>query len=70
MRIEAKHIRMARAGLNMTVAELCKITGLHRNTLVNIEGGKPARESTLVLLKTTFESKGVVFSEHGVTILE
>jgi DNA-binding XRE family transcriptional regulator len=40
MPVTSAQIRMARAALNWTVRDLAKATGLHRNTINNIEVGR------------------------------
>lgn len=59
--IESLHIRMARAGLGITVRELAALTGTNKATIVRIESGKTVRESTLTLVRDILESEGAVF---------
>jgi DNA-binding XRE family transcriptional regulator len=40
MPVTSAQIRMGRAALNWTVRDLAKATGLHRNTINNIEVGR------------------------------
>jgi len=57
---------MARAALNWTVRDLAAATGLHRNTITNIEvgryGGDPA---TLTLIRDVLTREGVEFIDEN-----
>ena len=60
------HVRMARAALNWTVRDLAAATGLHRNTITNIEVGRYAGDpATLNLIKETLIREGVVFIDEN-----
>jgi DNA-binding XRE family transcriptional regulator len=57
---------MARAALNWTVRDLAAATGLHRNTITNIEVGRYAGDpATLNLIKAIFIQEGVVFIDEN-----
>ena len=58
---------MARAALNWTVRKLAEETGLHRNTISNIEVGRYLGEDqSLELIEATFRKAGVEFiPENG-----
>jgi transcriptional regulator with XRE-family HTH domain len=57
---------MARAALNWTVRDLAAATGLHRNTITNIEVGRYAGDpATLNLIKETLIREGVVFIDEN-----
>jgi transcriptional regulator with XRE-family HTH domain len=57
---------MARAALNWTVRDLAAATGLHRNTISNIEVGRYAGDpSTLNLIKEILIRAGVVFIDEN-----
>jgi len=58
---------MARAALDWTVRDLAKATGLHRNTINNIEVGRYAGDpKTLELIKKILRAAGVEFiNENG-----
>jgi len=57
---------MARAALNWTVRDLAAATGLHRNTITNIEVGRYAGDpATLSLIKETLIREGVVFIDEN-----
>lgn len=57
---------MARAALNWSVRDLAEATGLHRNTITNIEVGRYAGEpSTLALIKSVFDREGVQFIDEN-----
>ncbi len=53
---------MARAALNWTVRELAEATGLHRNTITNIEVGRYAgNQDSLALIESVFRRAGIEF---------
>jgi DNA-binding XRE family transcriptional regulator len=53
---------MARAALNWTVRDLAKATGLHRNTITNIEVGRYAgNQESIALIESVFRKAGVEF---------
>lgn len=60
---------MARAALNLSIADVSKETGLHRNTLQNVERGEGS-QTTLTLLRLFYGEKGVVFTASGVDFKE
>jgi transcriptional regulator with XRE-family HTH domain len=57
---------MARAALNWTVRDLAEATGLHRNTITNIEVGRYAGDpATLALIKSVLNRAGVEFIDEN-----
>jgi len=57
---------MARAALNWTVRDLATATGLHRNTISNIEVGRYAGDpATLTLIKDVLTRAGVEFIDEN-----
>ena len=59
-------VRMARAALNWTVRDLAEATGLHRNTITNIEVGRYAGDpETLALIRNTLVRAGVEFIDEN-----
>ena len=57
---------MARAALNWTVRDLAEATGLHRNTISNIEIGRYGGDaSTLSVIEKTFVRLGVEFIDEN-----
>jgi transcriptional regulator with XRE-family HTH domain len=58
---------MARAALDWTVRDLAEATGLHRNTISNIEVGRYAGDpKTLELIEKILRAAGVEFiNENG-----
>lgn len=59
-------VRMARAALNWTVRDLAAATGLHRNTITNIEVGRYAGDpATITLIKEVLIREGVVFIDEN-----
>jgi DNA-binding XRE family transcriptional regulator len=64
--VTSAQVRMARAALNWTVRDLAAATGLHRNTITNIEVGRYVGDpATLTLIKDVFARKGVVFIDEN-----
>ena len=63
---------MARAALNWSVRDLAQATGLHRNTITNIEVGRYAgTEESLALIESVFRGARVeFFEENGVRLLD
>jgi transcriptional regulator with XRE-family HTH domain len=59
---------MARAALNWTVRDLAKASGLHRNTITNIEVGRYAgNQDSIALIESVFQKAGVEFlPQNGV----
>jgi DNA-binding XRE family transcriptional regulator len=54
---------MARAALNWTVRDLAEATGLHRNTINNIEVGRYVGDpKTLAAIERIFTRAGVEFT--------
>jgi transcriptional regulator with XRE-family HTH domain len=58
---------MARAALNWTVRDLADATGLHRNTITNIEIGRYAgNQDSISLIESVLRNAGVEFiAENG-----
>ncbi len=57
---------MARAALDWTVRDLAEATGLHRNTINNIEVGRYAGDpNTLETIEKTFRAAGVEFIDEN-----
>nr|WP_247435518.1 helix-turn-helix transcriptional regulator [Bradyrhizobium sp. 139] len=57
---------MARAALDWTVRDLAEATGLHRNTINNIEVGRYAGDpKTLQVIERTFITAGVEFIDEN-----
>jgi DNA-binding XRE family transcriptional regulator len=57
---------MARAALGWTVRDLADATGLHRNTITNIEVGRYSGEpETLNLIESVLTREGIVFIEEN-----
>ena len=57
---------MARAALNWTVRDLAQATGLHRNTITNIEVGRYAGDpETLSTIETVLKRAGVEFIDEN-----
>lgn len=59
-------LRAARALLNWTVRDLSEKSGVHRNTITNLEAERAANTSTIMMVKRTLEDAGVIFvAENG-----
>ncbi len=59
-------VRMARAALNWTVRDLAEATGLHRNTISNLEVGRYAGDpETLSLIRSVLIRAGVEFIDEN-----
>ena len=57
---------MARAALNWTVRDLAKATGLHRNTITNVEIGHYAGDpKTTSIIQEVFRRAGVEFIDEN-----
>jgi DNA-binding XRE family transcriptional regulator len=57
---------MARAALDWTVRDLAKATGLHRNTINNIEVGRYAGDpKTLEIIGQKLRAAGVEFIDEN-----
>jgi transcriptional regulator with XRE-family HTH domain len=66
MPVTSAQLRMARAALNWTVRDLALATGLHRNTITNIEIGRYAGDpKTLDIIETVLRKAGVEFLEEN-----
>jgi transcriptional regulator with XRE-family HTH domain len=60
--------RMARAALGLTVRELAERAGVHKNTILRIEGGLASHGPTIAAVRHTLEAAGLEFiqEEQGV----
>jgi transcriptional regulator with XRE-family HTH domain len=66
MPVTSAQLRMARAALNWTVRDLALATGLHRNTITNIEIGRYSGDpKTLDIIETVLRKAGVEFLEEN-----
>lgn len=59
--VDAVQLRMARVALGWTLRDLSKLTGIDKNTLSRLEGGRTALSSTFEKVQQIFEKNGVVF---------
>jgi transcriptional regulator with XRE-family HTH domain len=63
MAVTSAQVRMARAALNWTVRDLAEASGLHRNTINNIEVGRYAGDpKTLAIIEKILTKAGVEFT--------
>ena len=66
MAVTSAQVRMARAALNWTVRDLAKATGLHRNTITNIETGRYAGDlATLKTIAAVLKRAGIEFIDDN-----
>ena len=66
MPVTSAQVRMARAALNWTVRDLADATGLHRNTVTNLEIGRYAGDpQTLVTIEQVLLRAGVEFIDEN-----
>jgi transcriptional regulator with XRE-family HTH domain len=65
--VKPAQVRMARAALNWSLADLAAAAGVHRNTISNFETGRYAgSEEALRAIRAALESAGVEFiAENG-----
>jgi len=63
---------MARAALSWSVRDLASATGLHRNTISNIEVGRYlGNQESLAVIESVLRSAGIEFlEENGVRLRE
>jgi transcriptional regulator with XRE-family HTH domain len=66
MPVTSAQLRMARAALNWTVRDLAEATGLHRNTITNIEIGRYAGDQkSLKRIESVLRKAGVEFIDEN-----
>jgi transcriptional regulator with XRE-family HTH domain len=64
--VTSAQLRMARAAVGWTVRDLANATGLHRNTITNIEIGRYAGDAkTLEVIEAALRKAGVEFIEEN-----
>ena len=63
--LTATQCRMARAALEWGVRELAEAAGINVNTVTRFESGKKSNVSTQKLIRQTFETAGVRFTDDG-----
>jgi transcriptional regulator with XRE-family HTH domain len=65
MAVTSAQVRMARAALNWTVRDLAKATGLHRNTITNIEVNRYVGDpESLALIERVLRAAGIEFIDE------
>ena len=66
MPVTSAQVKMARAALDWTVRDLADATGLHRNTINNIEVGRYAGDpATLQKIEKVLVAAGVEFIDEN-----
>ena len=66
MPVTSAQVRMARGALNWTIRELAEATGLHRNTISNIEVGRYAGDdNSLEQIEAVLTKAGVEFIDEN-----
>lgn len=64
--ITSQQVRMARAALKWSVAELARRAGITAKTVVRYENGRNTTTETLTKIKTAFEAAGITWiPENG-----
>ncbi len=65
--VTSAQIRAGRGLVNWSVRELSEASGVHRNTITNIETGKSGgSEEAIAAIRAALESAGVIFvAENG-----
>lgn len=59
-------VRMARAALNWSLADLAAASGVHRNTISNFETGRyGGSEEALAAVRAALENAGVIFVDEN-----
>ena len=66
--MNATQCRMARAGLDWTLDDLAKASGVNRRSIINFENDGAASFASVAKLRAALEKMGVVFIERGVYI--
>lgn len=64
--MNATQCRMARAGLDWTLDDLARRSGVNRRTIINFEKDGPASDDSVAKLRAALEREGCVFIERGV----
>jgi transcriptional regulator with XRE-family HTH domain len=66
MAVTSAQLRMARAAIGWTVRDLANATGLHRNTITNIEVGRYAGDpNTLEIIEAALTKAGIEFIDEN-----
>ena len=66
MPVTSAQVKMARAALDWTVRDLAEATGLHRNTINNVEVGRYAGDATtLHKIEKVLVAAGVEFIDEN-----
>lgn len=66
MPVTSAQVKMARAALDWTVRDLADATGLHRNTINNVEVGRYAGDpATLQRIERVFVAAGIEFIDEN-----
>jgi DNA-binding XRE family transcriptional regulator len=66
MAVTSAQVKMARAALDWTVRDLAEATGLHRNTINNVEVGRYAADpATLQKIEKTLAAAGIEFIDEN-----
>ncbi|HYL33445.1 MAG TPA: helix-turn-helix transcriptional regulator [Stellaceae bacterium] len=59
--ITREQLKMARAGLNWTIRDLARRSGVSLNSITRYENGRDAYNETLTKLRRTLEKGGILF---------
>lgn len=63
--ITAQQLRMARAALSLTIAQLAKASGISATSIAAIERGGDFRSSTMRSIEASLRKQGAVFGADG-----
>jgi transcriptional regulator with XRE-family HTH domain len=64
--VKPAQMRMARAALNWSLADLAEAAGVHRNTISNFETGRYAGDpDKIAAMRKALEKAGIVFVEEN-----
>ena len=66
--ITPQQLRMARAGLGWTLADLARKADVNPNTLSRYEGGKDVLSGVLRKTETALRAAGVAFADENKTV--
>jgi DNA-binding XRE family transcriptional regulator len=64
--VKPAQVRMARAALEWSLAQLAEASGVHRNTISNFETGRYAgKPESLDAIRAALEAAGIIFIEEN-----
>lgn len=64
--VKPAQVRMARAALNWSLADLAAASGIHRNTISNFETGKyGGSDEAVSAMRAALEDAGIIFVDEN-----